>query len=102
MTPERPSNSERFEKAHIMAAGADGRPLMVIANMPRAEYYSDEITRLTGAALNTSPVQELGYLDSLGTVVNFRERIIKPGSKLTGPYMHQIGEYTDAGNGQSL
>ncbi len=89
MSPEKlPSNI--FEEISVLA-DLTGEPVLITSKMPREEFYTDEICRLTDAALDSSPVQVVGWVDSMATVVNFREKIYRRGG-LT----YQVGEYRDA------
>ncbi len=101
MTHETSPAGSRYETTHVFATGPDGRPVVASGKWPKPEFYADEITRLTEAALSSCPVQELGYLDALGAVVNFREKKVGPGG-IVGPFTHYIGEYRDANSDELL
>jgi len=89
MDPEK-LRGMRFE-ALSMLANMNGTSVLVTGKMPALEFYGDELCRLAGVALENYEVHELGWLDSLGTVVSFREKVFANNS-----YFYRLAEYRDA------
>jgi hypothetical protein len=65
---------ERFEKVSIIAEGPNAQPLRMEGKMPTPEFFSDEICRLSAKAMRGIPKTDLGWIDTLDTVVSCKQK----------------------------